>query len=131
VAKQWAFGHLTMTIVRPKLRRIHSPDIFDLNNPSISEDEPYCVLIQAMFGPEGIEGEESFDMLVCNPLWVDLQSKKGMFSGRHHLILRRFDVAQIRTFLNCIANNSSGESWSDVAEKLARYGKWEFEDYTA
>lgn len=118
-----------MTIIKPKLKGIHSPDIVDLRNHSIAENEPYCALIQAMFGPEGSDGEESFDLLVCNALWVAEESKQRVLSGRHHLIVSRFDIDEIRLFLEEIGKASAGRTWQDVAEKLGRYGKWEFEDY--
>jgi len=118
-----------MTTVRPELKRMHSPDIFDLDHAKISESEPFCVLIQAMFGSVGADGEESFDVLVCNPLWVEEEARRGAFSGRHHLIVARFDINEIRAFLQNAAVESAGEPWDEVARKLARVGKWEFEDY--
>ncbi|MBY6240454.1 Imm8 family immunity protein [Methylosinus sp. Sm6] len=118
-----------MTTIRPELKRIHSPDIFDLETPGLPEDQPFCVLVQTMFGPEGVDGEESFDMLVCNPLWVADQSKRGAFSGRHHLIVGSFDIRAIRSFWEDVAKECSGATWEEVAEQLGRYGKWEFEDY--
>lgn len=118
-----------MKTIYPELKRIHSPDVLDLDNPSLRENEPYCVLIQAMFGPEGADGEESFDLLVCNNLWVEQQSRLGAFSSGHHLIVARFDIDEIRAFLEQAASKSSGASWEEVARKLGRYGKWEFEGY--
>lgn len=118
-----------MAIVRPELKRIHSPDVVDLGNPSVPDDKPFCVLIQAMFGQQGIEGEEAFDVLVCNPSWVEEQARRGAFSGRHTLIVSRFDIDQVRAFLNNAATESCAESWDAVATKLGRVGKWEFEDY--
>jgi hypothetical protein len=124
-----AFWNSGMTIIRPELKRIHSPDVFDLDNPRFRESEPYCVLIQAMFAPEGVDGEESFDLLVCNALWVDQQSKRHAFSGRHHLMVARFDINEIRSFLTQTAWDCEGATWEEAAAKLGRYGKWEFEDY--
>jgi hypothetical protein len=118
-----------MSIVRPELKRLHSPDVFDLNKPMIDDSAPFCVLLQAMFGPEGAEGEESFDMLVCNPKWIEARAKERAFSGRHHLIVLGFDINQIRSFLVEYSGKCSGSTWSEVAEKLGRIGRWEFEDY--
>lgn len=118
-----------MSKVKPELKRLHSPDVPDLENPMIEQSEPFCVLIQAMFGPKGMEGEESFDVLVCNPKWVEMKSTEGVFNSRHHLIMSRFDVNEIRSFLIDSATRCEGSTWSEVAEKLGRIGKWEFEDY--
>lgn len=125
----WKRRFNTVKTICPELKRIHSPDVFDLDNPSLRENEPYCVLIQAMFGPEGVDGEESFDLLVCNNLWVERQSRLGAFSSGHRLIVARFDIDEIRAFLEKAASKSSGASWEEAARKLGRYGKWEFEGY--
>ena len=115
--------------IEPELKRIHSPDVYDLHNPSIDEGRPYCVLIQAMFGPKNAEGEESFDLIVCNQLWVEEQRVQGEDPDPHQLVVERFDVRQIEEYLRKAASDSSGADWEEVAAKLGRFGKWEFEDY--
>lgn len=118
-----------MTVTRPVLKGLHSPDVLDLETHRPPDDEPFCVLVQAMFGPEGEDGEESFDLVVCNPPWIAERTRRGPFSGRHHLILARFDMADIRAFLGRVAAQSSAPTWQEVGEKLARHAHWEFEDY--
>lgn len=119
-----------MSTIRPELKRLHSPDIFDLKNPAIDQAAPFCVLVQAMFGPEGVNGEESFDVLVCNPRWVDRRASEGAFSGQHHLIISEFNAANIELFLIEKAKECEAATWDEVARKLGRIGKWEFEDYS-
>lgn len=118
-----------MKKIQPELKRIHSPDVFDLENPGLSEDRPYRILVQAMFGPWGTEGEESFDVVVCNALWLADQVRSGPIPGRHHLFVNRFDIGEIRAFWSQLATECAGGTWEEVAEKLGRFGKWEFEDY--
>lgn len=118
-----------MNIVKPELKRLHSPDIYDLRNPSMDESKPFCILVQAMFGPEDVDGEESFDFLVCNRLWVEGQRTRGEAPDEYQFIVDRFDVGEIEEHWRKIALKSSGNSWKDVATKLGRFGRWEFEDY--
>lgn len=68
-------------------------------------------------------------MAVCNTLWVAERVKQGVFSGRHTLIMDRISGVQLRDFWNQVAVMSAAETWDGVAEKLGRYGLWEFEDY--
>ena len=82
-----------------------------------------------MFGPEGQEGEESFDMIVCTPKWFEMNMETAARSGRHHLFVRSFDLEGIRAFLEDYARECVGSTWDEVARKLGRLGKWEFEDY--
>lgn len=119
-----------ISIVRPRLRRLHSPDVFDLE--SFVPEDPACfgILLQAMFGPDGGEGEESFDILVCTPMKLALEVKsKGIVDGRHHLIVHKFDLEQIRAFLVAYASSCTGKTWLEVVTKLSQLGKWEFEGY--
>lgn len=118
-----------MKVVIPELRGLNSPDIINLDEASFAQEEPFCVLIQAMFGQQGEDGEESFDFLVCNAVWVQHQVLAGAFSGRHYLIVSTFCLSEIQAFWMRVATMSSGHTWEEVAQKLGRYGLWEFEDY--
>lgn len=118
-----------MIVVKPVLKRFHSPDVFDLGAVAFAADQPCSILIQALIAPEGVDGEESFDFVVCNSIWVEQRSKKGALSGRHHLFVSAFDLDEIRAFWMKVVSESAGSTWDEVAEKLGRYGMWEFEDY--
>lgn len=51
-----------------KLKRLHSPDIYNLEIYQPEYANSFCFLLQAMVGPEGEEGEECeecFDIEVC------------------------------------------------------------------
>ena len=129
MAEKRAFGYQLMTIIIPKLIRLHSPDLIDIEKPNIDESQPYCVLIQAFFGAAGINGEESFDILVCNSLWLLKEIQKGPINGRHHLFIDKFDIKKIKLFFENVANHSSGLTWDEVGSKIGRFARWEFEDY--
>lgn len=118
-----------MNTVQPELKRLHSPDVYDLRNPTIDESKPYCILIQAMFGPTSIDGEESFDFIVCNRLWAEQQRASGESPDPYQLVVERFDVRELEAYLRKAAADISGADWEEVAIKLGRLGKWEFEDY--
>jgi Immunity protein 8 len=111
------------------LRRLHSPDAPDMSSYVPEDPDRFAILVQAMIGPEGDEGEESFDFLVCTPEWLaDRVADEGHEFGRHHLIVARYDPELINRALHELCETATGE-WSAVATYLARYGKWEFEDY--
>ena len=120
----------TLSTIQPVLKRLHSPDVMNLDSYSPADPSYFSFLLQAMFGPEGGEGEESFDILVCTPRWLAADvERKGVVDGRHHLVVSKFDLAQIRSFLVAYAKNCASKSWPEAATKLSRLGKWEFEDY--
>jgi hypothetical protein len=119
-----------MSTIQPVLKRLHSPDVFDLASFSPADPTCFSFLLQAMFGLAGSEGEESFDIIVCTPLWLSVEVKrKGIVDGRHHLIVSKFDLEQMSSFLTEFAKTCGGNTWQEAAAKLARLGHWEFEDY--
>ena len=116
--------------MKPSLRLLHSPDVADLEGYATKIGEPFCILVQAMFGPEGAEGEESFDILVCSPEWfAENIGESEILSGSHHLIVRKFNYEPIFRYLVEFAERCTGTNWRECAAKLSRLGKWEFEGY--
>lgn len=114
-----------------ELKRLHSPDIYDLEHYQPKNPENFGFILQAMVGPEGMEGEESFDIEICTPRWLeDTYSIKEIIIGRHHLIVREYNYHRIIATIKNFLQDCSGENWSEVAKKVSRLGRWEFEDYT-
>lgn len=116
--------------VRPELRSLHSPDLLDMQSDKPSDAEHFCLLVQAFIGPAEETGEDSFNFLVCTLSGVaDNLHQDGFLFGRHYLIVEYYDYNLIYEVINSLCRRVSGSSWQEVAEKLGRYGRWEFEDY--
>jgi hypothetical protein len=119
-------------MIRAHLLHLHSPDAFDLSTFAPEDPTNVGILVQAMIGPEGQEGAESFDFLVCTPNWLQAQiSRDGARMGRHHLIVDAYDFGVVEESIRAICDRAAGPDWQSVASYLGRYGKWEFEDYDA
>ena len=119
-----------MSAIRPTLKRLHSPDVPDLDSYSPENGSCFGFLVQAFFGPEDSDGEESFDVIVCTPAWLARQLQQNkIIDGSHHLIVNEYDLNAIKSFLATYARSCEGCTWDEVATKLSRMGKWEFEDY--
>jgi Immunity protein 8 len=90
----------------------------------------FCVSVRALVGPLDGEGEESFDFTVCTPTWLESQEfDKGFWWGRHFLLVKRWDAATVEHAIRDVCVRAEGPDWTAVAERIARYGYWEFEDY--
>lgn len=50
--------------------------------------------------------------------------------GRHYLFVREYDYAALEKFVRGYCRRCMGNSWAEVAQKLAHLGYWEFENYT-
>lgn len=112
--------------MKPCLRGIHSPDVADLQT-FVPSRSAFAILVQLMVGPCEGPGEESFDVLVCSPEWLRQQGTPVV--GRHHLIVRTYGYTDLVAFVEHYLDDCEGADWRDVACKVGRLGRWEFEDY--
>ncbi len=113
-----------------QIRRFHFPDINDLEKWVPGDPDCFGFLLQVMIGPPGGEGEDSFEIQVCTPAClIQHYERDGMVIGRHHLIVFGYNWDRIKAFIAKFVTRSPGDNWREVATKLGRLGRWEFEDY--
>jgi hypothetical protein len=118
--------------VKAKLLRLHSPDAYSLQAYKPPDPDVFGLLVQAMVGPDDGKGEESFDFVVCTTRWFETQPfEKGFSWPRHHLFVKRWDYATVERAISDVVMHAEGDEWSSVANQIARFGSWEFEDYRA
>lgn len=116
--------------MRAVIRRLHSPDVHDLDAWTPDDGACFGLLVQVLVGPRDGEGEESFDFTVCSPEWLAQEhGKDAAVLGRHHLLLFDYDIKKVRKAIESVVNSAEGSDWREVASQIARHGKWEFEDY--
>ncbi|MFG1645559.1 immunity 8 family protein [Amycolatopsis sp. NPDC049252] len=115
--------------MRAEIRFLLTPDIEP--ESYVPEDpERFMFLVQMIAGPAGEPGEESFCFEVCTPGWLrDEALRDGPISGRHHVIVDRFDWPSLLKYFDGLVASCEGADWTEVTGKLSRYGLWEFEDY--
>lgn len=115
--------------MRAVVHGFHSPDA-DLETFVPEDPEDVSLLVQIMAGPEGKQGEESFDVVVCTPRWLAQRVREeGPIIGRDHLIVERWDTTRVRRYLTDAVESHEAPTWPELAAKIGRIGKWEFEDY--
>ncbi len=118
------------TVMKATIRRFHSPDVEDLNSWSPRTPACFGFLLQVLVGPQDAEGEESFDFIVCTPDWLkERHGDEAVVLGRHYILLFKYDFDLVRKAITEIVEKAAGNNWREVASKIARYGRWEFEDY--
>ena len=114
--------------MRAELRELMTVEHGDLHAVRPANDA-FCVSVRALIGPVDAEGEESFDFDVCSPAWLEAElQRQSMLSGRFLLIARDFDAKQIESHVRKRIAQATGPDWPAVANKLARWSRWEFED---
>lgn len=115
--------------MRAQLRSFYCTDIeidtYEPSDPSVDGQ-----WVRMIVGPAIGPGEESFDVLICTPRWLETHVQtEGPIVGRHLLIANRFDLPPLLDRLRDLVNATTGSNWNEVGEKLGRIGHWEFEDY--
>ena len=117
-------------MIIPVLRRLHSPDAPDLSSYEPPDPDSFALLLQIIVGPGDGEGEESFDAVVCTRRWFsEHRSGDDIVAGLHHIFVTRFDLAQLQRFVESFIKGCAADTWHEVALKLGRLGRWEFDDY--
>ncbi len=116
--------------IKAEIRAIYTSEMDRLEQHTPQDPEHFCISVRAMVGPEGGEGEESFDINVCTPKWLEEAcQREGFVVGRHYLMVPRYDVAHLKEVIAGLVEKCEGNSWQEVAERVGRIGYWEFEDY--
>lgn len=117
-------------MVSPEIKRIYAADIYDLEGYVPEDRESFSVHVCVMVGQRDIEGEESFDLQVCSPKWLEKRLEKdGFLFGRHYLFVPAFDGKKIKALLTKMIERHTSNTWTEAARKIGRLGLWEFEDY--
>jgi hypothetical protein len=87
----------------------------------------FSITVRLLIGIDGSDGEDLFDIQVCSPEWLQMQELPLV--GRHMLIVHEFNYHAIYHYLEKLTGNCQGDSWQEIAQRLARFAYWEFEDY--
>lgn len=110
--------------MRAEVRRFEWPD---LDEPGAAD----FTLLVFTAGTVGEEGGDLFQVEVCTPAGLaELLQRDGIVAGRHRLFMEHISTAKVEAWVRRRVERMEGETWGEVAEKIARLGYWEFEDYT-
>jgi hypothetical protein len=97
-----------------------------------ADEANFGVWLNIHVGPEDEAGSHQFQFLVCTPDWIREQcSQLGVLWGRHMLIVSSYDHSRIIGEIACYIANCTGDNFWKIAQKIARVGAWEYEDYNA
>jgi hypothetical protein len=87
-------------------------------------------LLRILVGAKGEKGEESFDVEVCTPKWIENNlNDSDVMIGRHKIIMKEYNYKILKNMVLKLFESKEGNNWKNIAEYLSRYAYWEFEDY--
>lgn len=115
--------------MKAEIKYINSPDI-ELEKFYPDEEDNFGFLLQLIVGPKDQEGEESFDLTVCTPIWlVKNHIQSDIILGRYYLIIFEYNYKRLYSYLKNYIENIEGKTWEEIALKLSKIAYWEFEGY--
>ena len=103
--------------------------------------EYFGAFVDMRIGPDGEDGADDFELMVCSPSWFEQnilkppkthESHEQVFRhafGRHYLFFVSYDEEKVRTAIFDLVEQQSADSWGELALRLSRHFQWEYEDY--
>jgi Immunity protein 8 len=90
--------------------------------------KPFSIELSVLIGPKDAPGEELFLVDVSNALFL---RQEAAHSGPRlvvsTILVERFRVDAVERIVRSFCAGCRGESWHEVALKLTRLGRWEYE----
>lgn len=116
-------------MVRPVLKQMTSPDLFDMNDGGVPADpRSFALLVQCLIGEEG-PAADVFDFVALTPdHFANEVPATGGLPGRGYFVMQQYDFDAIRAFVEGWVAKSAAEDWEKSAAILCRAMMWEFED---
>lgn len=117
--------------MRADLKRIYSIELpVSLKEYRPVNPENFGLSIRLEAGLVGSDMADLFDLFLCTPYWIQEQcAQNGAIWGRHMLLMPEYDYGLILQAVIRRMDACQGRDWHEVANKLARFAAWEFEDY--
>ncbi|HEU5477309.1 MAG TPA: Imm8 family immunity protein [Gaiellaceae bacterium] len=63
------------------------------------------------------------------PGWRGIHRQRGFEFLRSTILVTRWDYKTLERALGDLCLHTTGDDWREIATRLSRYGRWEFEDY--
>jgi hypothetical protein len=114
--------------MKAEIREYSTPDgsSFEARVPAGADN--FGFLLQLYIGPLAMEGSESFEVEVLSPKRIEsLCEKDGFCLGKGRFVVGRFDPDLVLRHLGKLEESAEGKDWNEIANKLSRISRWEFE----
>jgi len=113
------------------VRGVFTMEMEDLETYRPGDSENFRVDVRVVVGAKGKKGADCFDLHVFTPKWLSERcEKEGFVNGRHSFIVNYYDAKFIKQLITRFIEKCDGPSWQELAQKVGRLGRWEFEDFT-
>lgn len=116
--------------MRAIIKSYDSYDVEDLNTYQPADPLVFVVSINFAIGAVGQAGANYFEVVVVSPDFLHTQYPgSNCYFLRHYLLVKEYNFTSILALMTTYINSLEAESWEQLAEKINRVARWEFEDY--
>jgi hypothetical protein len=98
-------------------------------NVDLPDDGVFRFWSEAMLGTCTSNGEEIFSFSICSPKWVENNAQDKPFFAQYTLITDTISEERVREAIASLLDSIDGSDWTDLANKISKYLRWEFDDY--
>ena len=107
--------------MKAEIKYIYSPDIDNLEH--YSAQGAFALLVQIIMSPKGEEGEESFNVTVCSPAYLEKTLGEDIINCRHYVIMKEFNYRNSNYHKNCEHKRltSQGKNASKLAGRYRAF----------
>lgn len=117
--------------MKAHLKEINTSDI-DIDTYYPEDEQCFGFYVEAIIGTESEDGGDIFGFQVCSPKWLLYEYKKtDIIFCKNMIMVFEYDFQAITQKIIDLCNRTTGDNWNDIAQHLAKYGAWEFENYQA
>lgn len=102
--------------------------LYSLETYQPEEENLFGLWINLTIGPVGKSGGHDYQVFLCTPEWLCKHRWAPEFM-RHTLLIRKYDLDEIKKFIENYIDQCEGEDWMEIAQKLSRVFAWEYEDF--
>ena len=114
--------------MRAEIRSYSLTENEDLSSYELGEKQVFGFTLLSEIGIRGQEGSDFFEVDVASPGFLEQLTPQPIFL-RHTLLATDYNipeaVAMVHKYIEALEENS----WEELASKVSRVARWEFEDY--
>lgn len=115
--------------MKAQLKNIDTSDI-NIDTYYPEDEKCFGFYIEAIIGPDSEKGGDIFGFQICSPKWLLLKhSETDVIFCHNMIIVFEYDFNTIKQKISDLCNKTAGENWNDIAQKIAKFGAWEYENY--
>jgi len=116
--------------MRAEIRGYSLTENEDRSSYEPGEQQVFGFTLLFEIGIRGQEGADFFEVDVASPGFLERGLSQPVFL-RHTLLATDYNIPEAVVLVRKYVEAQEADSWEELARKISRVARWEFEDYRA